>query len=797
VRGGTAYRRATEQDYNNANADMMSPLAPFEYGTEVASGPIAEVKGWAEQDHADRNAPSAPDAPDAPDAPGSTGPGTISEITTDEAEQLLDELPSDTDDSRRYEYMRHAIQGKLDYGDPATVFVERGPDGKPVGAALVVDYDGDPEFDIPPYSLLDRVGALGGGAGTRLTHQAMEHALAGDRELMVDPIPTSQTYWVDRMGAKLIDPEAGSYYGWSTDEMRRILGRDAPSAPEPAASEVPAPELTAYQRRYLSEPGLINPADSHPDRVEGLRRLLAGEPMNELHLAELADWAEKRAATHESLNRTEYDRGSANEARTLRAIEQKMDAGLADLDRGSAAGVDTEAPGGFTDPVTIRDEVQRLQSTDFLTESEAIDRVARERGVSADQISSALLHVTYPGDTPPRAKRIKRDLVTRYNTRYRWTKASPGSRYEYLVDQGDDAAPGRRRVVMAGATEGPDANPMSADPADLVPAELTADELDRMHRYDDIMDGATGNLYGYGGYDPNTDMVQLSDSDTGEPLWLPRKQLVPRGHPAESDQPDAPEPSPASTNKHGVDLERIQPGAVVMANTPGQSQRKRIEVTSLDGDILHGRIQSVKSPGDYRSGNQVAYLDDVSSVVEDAPDATPPVSAPATVVEPQIWTGEDDTVPVPTVPPGTQTKGFADNGDGRFWVAPSSNSNPNGSITVGATQNVNVNSQIQADPRLPYGATVWTVRTGGKPGLRTPFAQDAFNEAESEYKRRYGKTPEQFLGDEVAYQVDEYEAVDSDAIENVADEYHVPWEQVAAAYRRGVSGTTADNTAGR
>jgi hypothetical protein len=116
---------------------------------------------------------------------------------------------------------------------------------------------------------------------------------------------------------------------------------------------------------------------------------------------------------------------------------------------------------------------------------------------------------------------------------------------------------------------------------------------------------------------------------------------------------------------------------------------------------------------------------------------------------------------------------------------------------VGATQNVNVNSQIQADPRLPYGATVWTVRTGGKPGLRTPFAQDAFNEAESEYKRRYGKTPEQFLGDEVAYQVDEYEAVDSDAIENVADEYHVPWEQVAAAYRRGVSGTTADNTAGR
>lgn len=188
----------------------------------------------------------------------------ITEAGPGEARRLLRELGPPGGDRTATgpdEYLRRAIQDKIDMPDYTHLLVSRAPDGSIAGAMSIEDHLEDPG---QPYSVIHYIGAKGDGAGSELVQRAAVHAAERNAALMAEPTPTSASYWTDKMGMTEDPTGMGTpFVGWTPEQTRaRATGTpggdtapapvayDSPGPPEPADSPVwqtPNAELSAQE----------------------------------------------------------------------------------------------------------------------------------------------------------------------------------------------------------------------------------------------------------------------------------------------------------------------------------------------------------------------------------------------------------------------------------------------------------------------------------------------------------------------------------------------------------------------
>lgn len=148
----------------------------------------------------DLDAPATPTAPPSADEPPTTNPvaGVTRVSSAADAAQLAAEV---TGDDERSEYIRRALGGLEEFGpNVATTYVSRDASGKITGAMTIVDHVTEGELteddmEFTPYSVIDYVGATGGGAGTELVRRAIQHALDTNTTIYAEPTPASDTFW--------------------------------------------------------------------------------------------------------------------------------------------------------------------------------------------------------------------------------------------------------------------------------------------------------------------------------------------------------------------------------------------------------------------------------------------------------------------------------------------------------------------------------------------------------------------------------------------------------------------------
>lgn len=113
------------------------------------------------------------------------------------------------DRTTRAHYIQRAMRDKLDMPDRTTLLVARNRQGRPVGAASVVDYPGRDS----PHMVVVNLGALEGtGAGTQLVAAAVQLAHGSDRAVLyAEPTVNAQPFW-EKIGFTEDPLEVGSYY---------------------------------------------------------------------------------------------------------------------------------------------------------------------------------------------------------------------------------------------------------------------------------------------------------------------------------------------------------------------------------------------------------------------------------------------------------------------------------------------------------------------------------------------------------------------------------------------------------
>ncbi len=143
----------------------------------------------------------------------------VLDIVEDDIPALMQRVPSDA--GVRGQYIRRAMQDKVDMPDSTTLLVSRDRAGNPVGALSLVDY---PSRDHP-HMVIQSLGALeGSGAANKLVAGAAAHALNHNREaLYTEPTQNALSFWQHKGFTE--DPlEVGSYYhGVTPDEMWGLI----------------------------------------------------------------------------------------------------------------------------------------------------------------------------------------------------------------------------------------------------------------------------------------------------------------------------------------------------------------------------------------------------------------------------------------------------------------------------------------------------------------------------------------------------------------------------------------------
>lgn len=106
--------------------------------------------------------------------------------------------------------------------------------------------------------------------------------------------------------------------------------------------------------------------------------------------------------------------------------------------------------------------------------------------------------------------------------RYRHKSIPESSPYHQFYVSYGAAAPGQKRAETADGTQ------VGISKDEVEPVTPSPDEMNRLARYSDLTDRATGRNWAYRGWDPTKDMVMVEDPEDGNEHWLPRKQLVAR-----------------------------------------------------------------------------------------------------------------------------------------------------------------------------------------------------------------------------------------------------------------------------